>query len=115
MDCSAQDATSRLRKWHKEGSEVSCALLPSGTNFSHSPFIVYSRCLLDEVSDTLVVGFSKQAALRVPLRSVVKFECGTPADIKSVAPELLNYGSWLSIHLPGGMVLMLGERKDRST
>ena len=112
MDCSAEEATFLLRKWHQDGSEMSCILLASGTDVSRSPFVMYGKCRLDEASDTLVVVFSKQTSLRVPLRSILKFEFGARIDVQSISPELLSYEPWLSIHLPGGMVLMLGERKS---
>ncbi len=117
MHCSKDEGISLLRKWQAEVTELSCALLESGSSLAKVPWVVRGKCWVHGVADDgdkLVVAFSDEATLTVLLRSVSKFEFGTPLDLKSASAESVGHGSWLTVFLPGNLFLILGEREVES-
>jgi hypothetical protein len=112
MICSVEDAKSLLRKWEEDESELSCVLWDSSFGETPSVWYVHGRCEIDAVSETLVLAISEEAALRILLSSVLKFDFNTPSDVKSLPVSSSHYGSWLAIDLPNKIRLLIGERKS---
>jgi len=110
MICSFEEGITLLRKWEEEETDLRCVFWRLGATVTSMPWIMRGKCWVHEASTKLVLALSEESSFDVLLSSIVRFEFGTPLDLKTLSPES-DYLSWLSIYLGADLILMVGERR----